>query len=272
MPVHHAATPGLPPIASPGGEGPATDHTTADASTSARLVGVHTGAVRTLQSPRVPGAAPTRWRSAILKAPRSDAVAAGALGLDGDAQHDRRHHGGPTKAVLCYAAAHYDAWAPLAAEHLAAQGDIVAAMLGAHDFGPGAFGENLLLDGVDEHDVCIGDLWQVGTCVLRITEPRGPCGTLARRWAWPALVTHVRRTARAGWYCAVETPGIVQRGDEAVLRTRVAPAWTIARVFHLVESRVSSAEALRALAESPAAHEGLRDRCLRRLATPGRTR
>jgi MOSC domain-containing protein YiiM len=251
---------------------PTSDAASPDLVPAARLVGVFAGGVRTLRSARATGRAPATWRSAILKHARADAVHVGALGLDGDAQHDRRHHGGPTKAVLCYAASHYDAWAPLAAAHLATHHATVAALPGTHVFGPGAFGENLLLAGVDEHTVHLGDLWRVGDCVLRITEPRGPCGTLARRWAWPGLVTLVRRTARAGWYCAVETPGVVRTGDAAVLVARVAPAWPIARVFALLEARVAPAEAMRALVEAPGAHEGLRARCLRRLATPGRTR
>lgn len=262
--------PPAPPPATP--FAPASDRTDASPHPTARLVAVHAGGVRTLRSARVTGRAPTTWRSAILKAPCEGPVHVGPLGLDGDAQHDRRHHGGPTKAVLCYAAAHYDAWAPLSAAHLAQHGGTVAALPGPHAFGPGAFGENLLLAGIDEHTVHLGDVWQVGTCVLRVTEPRGPCGTLARRWAWPALVTHVRRTARAGWYCAVESPGTVRVGDEAVLRARVAPAWPIARVFALLEARVAPAEAMRALADAPGVHEALRARCLRRLATPGRTR
>lgn len=238
---------------------------------AARLTAVFAGPVRALHSPRETGRESTAWRSAILKAPQAGPVAVETLGLVGDAQYDRRHHGGPTKAVLCYAAAHYAAWAPLAAEHLAVHGETIASLPGNHAFGPGAFGENLLLDGVDEATVHIGDRWRVGGCVLRITEPRGPCGTLARRWAWPDLIGHVRRTARAGWYCAVDVEGPVAVGDGAELLERVAPEWPVARVFELLEARSAPAAALAALAASPGVHDGLRARCITRLETPGRT-
>lgn len=230
------------------------------------------GAVRALRSPRAPGRPPTAWKSAILKTTIDGPVHVGPLGLAGDAQHDRRWHGGPTKAVLCYAASHYAAWAPLAAAHLPTVADALAMLPADATFAPGAFGENVLLAGLDEATVCIGDAWRVGGCVLRVTEPRGPCGTLARRWAWPALATHVRRTARAGWYCAVDAPGPVAPGDAATLVERLAPAWTIARVFMLLESRVAPAAEVRALAEADGVHDALRARLERRLATPGRTR
>lgn len=247
-------------------------HTVDALPPTAMLRGVFAGAVRPLRSPRAPGRPPTPWRSAILKAPRHGDVAIGALGLEGDAQHDRRHHGGPAKAVLCYGAAHYAAWAPLATAHLAEHGATLATIPDSDTFGPGAFGENLLVDGLDESTTCLGDRWRVGGVVLRITEPRGPCGTLARRWAWPALVGEVRRTARAGWYCAVDVPGTVRIGDRVELLERVAPAWTVARAFHLLEARVASRSDVEELLASPGAHEGLRERLARRLATAGRTR
>lgn len=42
--------------------------------------------------------------SGIAKLPRSGPVPLGDHGLEGDEQADRRHHGGPDKAVLFYAA------------------------------------------------------------------------------------------------------------------------------------------------------------------------
>ncbi|HET8728750.1 MAG TPA: MOSC domain-containing protein, partial [Alphaproteobacteria bacterium] len=45
--------------------------------------------------------------SAIAKRPVTGAVAIGPEGLDGDEQGDRRHHGGPEKAVHHYPFDHY---------------------------------------------------------------------------------------------------------------------------------------------------------------------
>ena len=199
----------------------------------------------------------------------------GQLGLTGDSQKETKHHGGPTRAVLVYSATHYrtlwdDALGPHALAHAAAL-RAMSSEVDASVYGFGAFGENLTVDGLDEHLVFLGDLWRIGECELRITEPRGPCATLTRRWMRPALLAEVKSTGSAGWYNAVQTPGRVQAGDSVRLIERVQEEWSLARVFHLLEDRVVSGDALRRLIKSPVAHDAMRERLTRRLWTPGRT-
>lgn len=237
--------------------------------------GVFAGPIRALRSAREPGGVPTAWRSAILKAPLSDPVHVGALGLIGDAQKERKHHGGPFKAVLVYGASHYAArWDVPLGTHADRHADALRAMSTAIDasrWGFGAFGENITLDGPTEQLVCLGDEWRIGECVLRVTEPRGPCATLTRRWMRPQLLDDVKATAAAGWYNAVVREGTVRLGDVATLESRTAAEWTVARVFDLLEQRRVSRADLEALSDHACAHEALRARLRRRLATSGRT-
>ncbi len=236
---------------------------------------VFAGPIRALRSPRTPAAAATSWRSAILKDEQHAPVVVGPLGLHGDAQKEKKHHGGPVKAVLVYGAAHYAHWLPLLGAHAAAHADTLRAMsadLDASRVGFGAFGENLTVDGLEEQRVCLGDVWAVGDCLLRITEPRGPCNTLTRRWIRPALLGEVKTTAAAGWYNAVVREGAVRAGDAATLVERVQEAWTMARVFHLVEGRVVARGDVMALHDAAFTPPDLRAKLARRLATPGRTR
>jgi len=60
-------------------------------------------------------------------------------------------------------------------------------------------------------------------------------------------------------------------GDEARLVERVQQEWTLERVFHLLEGRVVLREDLQALHDAPVAHDALRARLARRLATPRRS-
>src|SRR3546814_7673018 len=63
---------------------------------------------------------------------------------------DRKHHGGPEKAIHHYAFDHYAAWkaeSPELARHLGTEG---------------AFGENISTEGLTEADVCIGDVYRLG--------------------------------------------------------------------------------------------------------------
>lgn len=203
-------------------------------------------------------------------------VFVGALGLDGDAQKDTRHHGGPTKAVLVYGARRYATlWDDTLQRHAVAYADALrdmSAEVDASVYGFGAFGENLTVSDLDEHRVFLGDRWQVGSCVLQVTEPRGPCTTLTRRWMRPALLDEVKQTAAAGWYNAVHTPGRIAAGDSMRLVERVQNDWSVARVFDLLEQRVAARADLVALHDATCTHDTLRARLSQRLLTASRIR
>jgi len=246
---------------------------TLELTDAAAVRAVFAGPIRALHSPRVAGGTVTSWRSAILKSQIHGPVVVGPLGLAGDAQKEKRHHGGPTKAVLVYGAEHYPQWSYTLGAHAAAHADALRTMstdFDASHFGFGAFGENLTVSALSEERVCLGDIWCVGGCVLRITEPRGPCATLARRWLHPTLAADVRENAAAGWYNEVVESGPVCEGDALTLVSRMQDRWTVARVFHLLESRRVSASDVRDLMADPCCHEELRARLERRLSTPGR--
>lgn len=157
----------------------------------------------------------TRFRSAIAKAPVDHALWLGQEGLAGDAVGNRKHHGGPEKAVLCYGDAFEAAW---------------KAELGLV-LGPGALGENLRIVGLTDFDVCIGDVFSLGEARLQVSEPRQPCATLAKRWGIPDLVARIWENGRSGWYCRVLQEGFVQAGQSLSLLHRPHPDWTAARVL-----------------------------------------
>jgi MOSC domain-containing protein YiiM len=243
-----------------------------DLATRGTVRAIFAGPVRTLRSPREPGGASTTWRSAILKSPQTHATV-GTLGLAGDAQKETKHHGGPMKAVLLYSAAHYALWDAVLRPHAATHAAALRGMSNetdASNYTFGAFGENLTVDGLSEHTVCLGDTWRIGTCELQITEPRGPCGTLTRRWLRPALLREVQQTAAAGWYNAVTRDGAVEPGDDVVLVDRVQCEWTVARVFALLEATRAPRADIIALRDASFVHDGLRERLGRRASTASR--
>ncbi len=240
-----------------------------------RVRAVFAGPIRALRSARTPDGPITAWRSAILKTAVETPIMIGPLGLAGDAQKEKKHHGGPLKAVLIYGTAHYAMWNETLRPHALAHQDALRGMSAAVDasaYGFGAFGENLTVDGLTEQNVFLGDVWQVGDCVLQISEPRGPCATLTRRWMRPALLAEVKSTAAAGWYNRVREPGLVRVGDTVRLLERIQQDWSMARVFTLIEQRVSRRAEVNALHDAPFVHDALRERLARRLATPGRIR
>jgi len=193
----------------------------------AQIRAVQVGAIRPLGERGVP--------SAIHKTPVAGPVEVGLMGLAGDAQGDTVHHGGPEKAVHLYPLAHYAAWARDLPEHAAR-------------FTPGTFGENIVLDGASEADVCIGDVFRLGGARVQITQARQPCWKLNLRFDLRDMARRVQDSGRTGWYVRVLAPGAVAAGDAMALDDRPNSDWSLTRVQRLLYRDALDVRALAELA------------------------
>lgn len=180
--------------------------------------------------------------SAIAKQQRSGPVEVGPPGLEGDEQGDPRVHGGPDKAVHCYAFGQYAPWR----EELA--GNATAQLLLAQ---PGAFGENLSLDGITDVQVCLADQWQIGSARFEVSQGRQPCWKLNDRFAVPDMALRVQASLRTGWYLRVLQAGQVQAGDQVLLRARPHPDWPITRLLRTIAERDCDPATLRQILALP---------------------
>lgn len=159
--------------------------------------------------------------SAIAKTPVPGPVAIGALGLAGDEQADRVHHGGPDKALHHYPAEHYAFWRQELGDH---------PLLSA----PGAFGENVSAAGLTEHEACIGDRFRLGSALVEVSHGRQPCWKQDHAFRRSGVMARMIETNRAGWYYRVIEPGEARAGDTLEQVDRTHPDWTVARVFSLL--------------------------------------
>jgi MOSC domain-containing protein YiiM len=148
------------------------------------------------------------------------------LGLVVDRQADLRVHGGEDKAVHCYPWSHYAYWRELMPD---------CALLNA----PGAFGENLSVDGIDERDICVADRWRIGSVLFEVSQGRQPCNKLNLRFGTRDMAIRVQDTLRAGWYFRVIEPGFVTDGDAVELIERSFPSHSIADLLTLIRDRES---------------------------------
>jgi MOSC domain-containing protein YiiM len=155
-------------------------------------------------------------RTAFGKRAVRGAVRVGRLNLDGDAQADRRYHGGPDMAVLAYSSDHYPRW---------------HSELAWPDLPLGAFGENLSVSGATEETVCIGDVWSAGTALLQVASPRKPCRKISSYWGRPDLLQRVHESGRIGWYLRVIGEGSLEAGAQISLLERPHPEWPVRRAF-----------------------------------------
>ena len=143
--------------------------------------------------------------TAIHKQPVAGPVSVLPLGLGGDDQADLSIHGGLDKAVYGYPSEHYTFW-------LKARAD--AGVSAIDDALPwGSVGENLGLQGLLEGDVWVGDLLQFPHCVLRVTQPREPCGKFNAAMGFAGASRAMAQTGYCGFYLAVDEPGDLSAGD-----------------------------------------------------------
>jgi len=136
--------------------------------------------------------------TAIDKRPVNGPVKVHKLGLRGDIQANRAHHGGEDQAVYAYSQADADYWAAALGRELPA----------------GFFGENLRISGIEATHAVIGERWTVGAGVeLEVTSPRTPCATFQRRMKEPQWVKRFTDEGRVGTYLRVLRTGSIQAGD-----------------------------------------------------------
>lgn len=155
----------------------------------------------------------------IVKRRASTPIRLTKNGFDGDGVGDAKHHGGPDKAVCVYSREHYEYWERTLCTKLPSA----------------AFGENLTVSGLQETDVCIGDVFRIGTALVQVSQPRQPCKTLAARFGRSDMVKLVVDAGKTGFYLRVLEEGTVKQGDALSLVKKDDHAVTIAfasNVYH----------------------------------------
>lgn len=139
-------------------------------------------------------------KSGIFKSPVEGPVLMDAEGLVGDAIINRKHHGGVDQAIYIEGAGDLAWW---------------SSELG-YPVTPGLFGENLVIDGVENQSIAVGDRFQCGPVLLEVTSPRIPCSTFAARMEDALFVKRYTKANRPGAYCRVLAGGMIEKGMDVV--------------------------------------------------------
>ncbi|SDG49308.1 MOSC domain-containing protein [Pelagibacterium luteolum] len=207
-----------------------------------RLVSVNIG------QPRALDAAKPRKRTGICKQPITGPVGIHRIGVEGDAVLNAKHHGGAGQAVYLYTTDDYDWWAQQGVET-----------------GPGVFGENLTVSGMESAALCIGDRLEIGGVVLEVTSCRIPCATLAQRMGDPGFVKKFRDCGRPGAYLRVLGEGRLEAGQAVSLDAYAGDRLTLGEHFTISFQKTRSRETIERLLALPIAERD-RDDNLKRLA------
>ncbi|MFP3919923.1 MOSC domain-containing protein [Lysinibacillus telephonicus] len=122
-------------------------------------------------------------------------------GFIGDGVADKKHHGGPDRAVCVYPYEHYSFWEKEIGESLPTS----------------AFGENITSTNMLESDVHVGDIFKLGEAVIQITQGRVPCSTITKRINNPHILKRIVQTGYTGYLCRVLEEGMVRKDSNITL-------------------------------------------------------
>ncbi|MEY9974497.1 MOSC domain-containing protein YiiM [Lysinibacillus sp. RC46] len=114
-------------------------------------------------------------------------------GFEGDDVADKKHHGGPDRAVCLYPAEHYIQWEQELGKPLPTA----------------AFGENLTVTNMLEAEICIGDIYKIGDAVIQVTQGRVPCSTIDKYTEANILLKRLIETGYTGFLARVLKEGTI---------------------------------------------------------------
>jgi MOSC domain-containing protein YiiM len=177
-----------------------------------KIIGLYSGKLTNIGEKRSP--------TGINKQSMSQ-VSVDELGIIGDIQVDKRYHGGPEKALHQYALSSYE--------------KIVKRYPLLHkQVNPGMIGENLSTTDMNEHNVCIGDIYKVGGAILQVSSPRIPCWKIDAKFKQPDLHQFISQHRLNGWYYRVLQAGDITLRDVFVLQQRPNTGITIDALLKVI--------------------------------------
>lgn len=144
---------------------------------------------------------PDNQPTGIFKQEVLTPVWVGREGLAGDAQADRRVHGGPEKALHQFAIANY-------ARLSTAFPDAANLLI------PGSIGENISAPDRDETLIAIGDVFRLGDSTIQVSQPRSPCWKIDNRFGVEGMAQFIAEKRITGWYFRVLEEGAVEPGSD----------------------------------------------------------
>lgn len=151
--------------------------------------------------------------SATARAPVRGSVRVRPLGLEGDEVADPSVHGGLAKAIYAYPAEHLPFWQTVRAQ---ARVSLWEEPLGPTE-GAALLGANLVLQGVTEERLWIGDVLLFPRCALAVSEPRRPCHKFSAAMGFAQAARLMKQSGFCGAYLAVRQDGFIEAGEAFTL-------------------------------------------------------
>ncbi len=158
-------------------------------------------------------------QTGIFKEPVKQPLILEKTDVLGDVVVDRKYHGGIDKACYLFSADHYPFWKERYPDL---------------NWNYGMFGENLTVKNCDETNVNIGDVYEVGTATIQVSQPRQPCFKLGVRFNDQTVLKDFINQPYPGIYVRVLKSGEVRVGDDFRLVSNNPQGISVSEVFKVL--------------------------------------
>ena len=198
------------------------------------------------------------WRgkqisTGIFKSPVDRPLYLGSEVVLDDVIADRKVHGGVDKACYLFSANHYPYWKSIY-PHL--------------EWNWGMFGENITVEDLDESNIHIGDIYEVGTALVEVSQPREPCYKLGIRFGSQEILRQFIDHGYPGAYVRILREGEVKTGDVLKLVDAPQVLLSIRDFFNLVFAKEKDEALIEKALANPALPEKKRNK-LKKYAKKG---
>ncbi len=184
-------------------------------------------------------------KTGIYKYPTHSPIFLGESDVLNDTVIDRKHHGGENKACYLFSSEAYSYWKPLYPNL---------------NWNWGMFGENLTVEGLNEAKIRIGDIYELGTAIVQISQPREPCYKLGIRFKSSRVIKQFIAHGYPGTYVKVIQKGEVKTGDNFILQKQSPNELTIKNFYKLLFDKEKNKDILKLAIQNEALPQYKRDK------------
>lgn len=190
-------------------------------------------------------------QTGIFKYPTSKGLFLGQHDVKDDTIIDRVHHGGTTKACYLFSADYYSYWKNLYPDL---------------KWDWGMFGENLTIEGLDEFEIRVGDIYNIGNALVQVSQPREPCYKLGIRFGTQNILKEFIAHNHPGTYVKILKEGTVNTGDTLVLIERSSNSLTVQQFYELMFLKEKPQELLSLFMTNESVPQYKKDRFMKHLS------
>ena len=179
-------------------------------------------------------------QTGIFKYPTSEALFLGKTDVEKDTVIDRTNHAGINKACYLFSADQYPYWKGLYPKL---------------EWDWGMFGENLTIAGLNEDEIRIGDIYEIGSAMVQVSQPREPCYKLGIRFGTQDIIRQFIEHGFPGTYVRVLEAGKVAVNDELILAERSENKLTVKQFYELLYVKNKDLEIVKLAISNPSLPE-----------------